>query len=313
MMMIGMKTLMILGTLCCSSGLQAGVSLKTENERLSIVHDGEVVAVYRGDLRLPCIYPLMGPTGTNVTRHYPLQEGSEGEEKDHPHHVSFWMAHGSVNGADFWAGKDEKIVHKGFHQTSTQSANGVDQASFTVNLEWQAGDRLVLNETREYRFEFGKEAWLVDVSSILSSPEDVIFGDTKEGTFAIRVTPTLRFKGKVAQGNILDSEGRTNDDCWGKRSKWVAFYGPDSAGEPLVVALMDHRDNLRHPTWWHARDYGLLAANPFGQHDFEGHKDQPKIGDFTLEKGKPLKQRYRLVLKAGEVNAELLEETWKGW
>ncbi|WP_411846320.1 PmoA family protein [Roseibacillus persicicus] len=289
------------------------VSLKAEGKTVSVLHDGEVVAVYRGDQRVPCIYPLVGPTGTNVTRHYPLGEAAAGEEKDHPHHVSFWMAHGDVNGHDFWHGKENRIVHKGVTHSSSQSVDGVDEANLTVELEWQAGEKVVLTEERKYRFHFEKETWLVDVSCALSAVEEAVFGDTKEGTFAIRVTPTLRMKGEVGEGKILDSEGRTDGDCWGKRSKWVAFHGPDSAGESLVVALMDHRDNLRHPTWWHARDYGLLAANPFGQHDFEGLKDQPEIGDFTLAEGKSFTQRYRLVLSAGKADGAALEGLWKNW
>lgn len=303
----------VLGALCCLSAAYGEVLLKPEGKEVSVLHNDELVAVYRGGARLPCIYPLIGPTGSNVTRHFPLRKGVEGEATDHPHHVSFWMAHGSVNGHDFWHGKGTRIEHRKVvsHEVSPDGS----EALLTVSLAWIAGEKKVLLEERSYRFDFSKDGeTTVDTTSVLRAvKEEVVFGDTKEGTFAIRLTPTLRLKGEVAAGQILDSAGRTNAGCWGKRSKWVAYHGPDAKGNQMVVTLMDHRENLRHPTWWHARDYGLLAANPFGQHDFEGKKDQPKLGDFTLKMDQILTQRYRLVLQAGEVDGERLESIWKGW
>ena len=38
-----------------------------------------------------------------MTRAWPLQEGVPGEETDHAHDRSFWVAHGLVNGVDFWS------------------------------------------------------------------------------------------------------------------------------------------------------------------------------------------------------------------
>lgn len=281
--------------------------------QVTLVRDGQQVAIYRGDGSIPHIYPLIGPTGSNVTRHFPFQKKVAGEESDHPHHVSFWMAHGQVNGHDFWHSKGTRIEHRKVvsHDVSPDG----QEALLSVSLAWMAGKKEVLQEERTYRFDFSNaQQTIVNTTSVLKAVRrKVVFGDTKEGTFAIRLTPTLRLKGEVAAGKILDSEGRTNAECWGQRSKWVAYQGPDSEGKHLVVALMDHRENLRHPTWWHARDYGLLAANPFGQHDFEHRPREPKLGEFVLEKGKSLTQRYRLILKAGEASAEQLEALWKGW
>ncbi|MBK1833171.1 PmoA family protein [Roseibacillus ishigakijimensis] len=307
-------------TMMAAGGLGAGlataeVTIQLDEQRASIRYNGEEVALYRGEGRIPCIYPLLGPTGSNVTRHYPFQKEVAGEESDHPHHVSFWVAHGKVNGVDFWLDKEpaNRIVHQGFTQTQSESSGGKEMISFAVDLTWQSGEEVLLQEQRSYAFTFTEKTWLVDVTSRFMAPGEVVFGDTKEGSFAIRMTPSLRVKGEVAQGQMVDSEGRKNDDCWGQRSKWVAYHGPDAEGEDLVLALMDHRDNLRHPTWWHARDYGLLAANPFGRHDFEGRRDEPQLGDFTLEKGETLTQSYRLVLSAGTFDREQLGALWEKW
>lgn len=306
----------IWGALACFLvGTTAFAEIRIEKaaQQISLHYEGVLIAAFRTDGRLPCIYPLVGPTGNNVTRHFPLKKGVAGEATDHPHHLSFWMAHGSVNGHDFWHSKGTRIEHRsGF---GTRVGPDAQKASITVDLYWMAGENEILTEERTYLFDFSQQnKTVVDVTSVLKATNGpVVFGDTKEGTFALRVTPTLRLKGEVAQGQILDAEGRVNDQCWGKRSRWIAYHGPDSEGQDLVIALMDHRQNLRHPTWWHARDYGLLAANPFGQHDFENRPEEPKLGEFTLEEGKSLTLRYKLVLQAGKLDGAALQGIWTAW
>ena len=129
-----------------------------------------------------------------------------------------------------------------------------------------------------------------------ASNGDVTFEDTKEGTMAIRVAPTMALKGGT--GHILTSEGIKDSKAWGTKANWVAYYGPDPLGAPITITMMDGPGNLRHPTWWHVRDYGLFAANPFGQHDFEKDKDKKK-GNHVLSKGGALTQNYRILIQKG--------------
>lgn len=168
-------------------------------------------------------------------------------------------------------------------------------------------------ETRTYKITSRGKTRIIDVDSSLRNPNrDVLFGDTKEGTAAIRLAPTLRSKGEVAQGAILNSEGDRGGKVWGKRAKWVAYTGPDNSGESAVVAMFDYTENLRHPTWWHARDYGLLAANPFGQHDFE-KKPNAHLGDHQLSKGDTLRFRYRILLHHGDIDSAALSDEWANY
>jgi hypothetical protein len=267
--------------------------------------DGQTFTAFRTDTRVPCLYPLVGPSGANITRHFPLKKNVPGEASDHPHHTSFWFTHGSVNGHDFWHGQKCTIVAK-----STVTGSG----TLTANLDWIAKGQVILKEQRQYKFSADDKTRRIDVTSKLTpAAGDVVFGDTKEGSFAIRFAPTLRLKGEVAKGHILNSEGQKDGDTWGKRAKWVAYHGPDANNAPAVVAILDHPRNLRHPTWWHARDYGLLAANPFGQHDFEKKKDQPRLGDYTLKKGSTLTQRYQLVIHQGTIETAGIEDAWKAF
>jgi hypothetical protein len=242
-----------------------------------------------------------------------MDQDAAGEETDHPHHRSFWLSHGSVNGYDFWAwtgNKDARIVHQ---STGTVNAQG-NKASFSVKLAWQGDKKTILEESRQYSIEDIDEATrVIDVSSTLKAVAgDVVFGDTKEGFCAFRVDRTLRLKGPTAKGGIMDSHGRKNAECWGKKSAYVAFHGPDDQGKPAVITMMDHPSNLRHETWWHARDYGLLAANPFGIHDFEGKKDKT-LGNHTLKDQQVLTFRYRLVLHRGEVDDAKIANWWKSY
>ena len=259
---------------------------------------------------VPCLYPLPSASGANLARRWPLEEAAAGEEKDHPHHRSLWLAHGDVNGFDFWA-----WTGKGDPKIRTRATRDVvadaEHAAFTLDLEWVAGDQIQVTEERRHtlRRPDPRTLWIEIDSRIRPAGEQAVFGDTKEGTFALRVDRSLRLKGPMAKGHILDSEGRTDDACWGKRAKWVAFHGPDEKGEPAVLAILDHPQNLRHPTWWHARDYGLLAANPFGIHDFESKPDRT-LGRHVLKKGEELRQRYLVVLHHGSVEDAKLGDAW---
>ena len=151
----------------------------------------------------------------------------------------------------------------------------------------------------------------IDVAFKLRATEgDVVFGDTKEGTFAMRLHPALRVQGKIASGTLTDSEGRLGKEVWGKRARWVHDYGIID-GNDVGVAIFDHPSNLRHPTWWHARTYGLIAANPFGKHDFQGGPSGS--GDFVLKKGQEMTLRYQVIVHYGSWSPDRLEFLWKEW
>ena len=106
-------------------------------------------------------------------------------------------------------------------------------------------------------------AAMLPPSTVITAP--VVFGDTKEGTFAIRVRPELQPKELEAKpgvkGRLVNSEGLVDGAAWGKRARWVDYSGAVE-GAMVGIVMFDHPANLRHPTWWHARDYGLCGANP---------------------------------------------------
>lgn len=286
------------------------VSLKPSDLGLRIEIDGRLFSEYRTtDAQRPYMYPIIGPGGANLARPYPMEKGGA---EDHPHHRSMWFTHGGVNGVDFWGNgeKNGTIKHAGFGQMKTEGVSG----SFVAKSNWVLPDgTLVMNDERTIRVEALPDGGaIVDWTiRLLASAGDVTFNDTKEGSFALRLCSTLSIK-ESKDAHITTSEGVTDKKAWGTRAKWVTYHGPDPMGNAVSVTVFDHPQNLRHPTWWHARDYGLFAANPFGIHDFEKDADKTK-GNHILPKGQTMIQRYRVLIEAGEPDQTKLAERFKAF
>jgi hypothetical protein len=154
---------------------------------------------------------------------------------------------------------------------------------------------------------------IIDISATVTADKDELtFGDTKEGTMAIRLAESMRLiRGKKAgDGHIVNSEGVRDGETWGKRAKWCDYYGP-VGGQVVGVAIFDHPSNPRHPTWWHVRDYGLFAANPFGLHDFE--KQPAGAGKLVVPKGQAVTFRYRLYFHKGDEKQGRVAEQYEAF
>lgn len=107
----------------------------------------------------------------------------------------------------------------------------------------------------------------------------------------------------AGQGRIVTARGQRNSAAWGTRAEWCDYHA-ERNGTTYGIAIFDHPQNLRHPTWWMAREYGLFAANPFGQHDFEvAAKHPPGKGDFTIPAGSSLTLRYCFYFHLGDEKA----------
>ena len=283
--------------------VQAEVTITEKEGQLAVSIDGNPFTKYRTkDVNNPCFFPVIGPEGLSMTRHYPLEKAREGEADDHPHHTSLWFTHGDVNGLDFWhgGGKHPEKGGKVVHTEVVHQSNGADEAKLVTRSRWLANkeSKLVCEDERHYAF--GKRpdgARYIDFQvTIKATNGDVVFGDTKEGSMSIRTHPELRLKGEVAQGKAVNSSGDKDKLLWGKAAKWVSYFGPVE-GKDVGVAIFDHPENPRHPTTWHARDYGLIAANPYGYSYF--YKGQDKKGDFKIANGESATFRYRFLFHKG--------------
>jgi len=283
-----------------SSPPGGSVQITQLTNRLRVEINGHLLTEYFfQDVTRPYYYPLIGPGETALTRNWPMKT-TPNEEHDHPHHRSLWFAHGAVNGHDFWAETRGfgKIVHDGFDETKS----GKESGTIKSRDKWIAADGTVIGtDERTFRIYNPVHAniRMFDFEITLrASNGDMTFGDTKEGAMAVRLAETMRLKGKVGHGHIVNSAGIRDEETWGKRAEWCDYYGPVE-GKTVGIAIFDHPQNPRHPTWWHVRDYGLFAANPFGQHDFESLADK-SAGNFTIAAGKSATFRYRFYLHEGD-------------
>lgn len=283
----------------------AEVTAELTESGVKVAIDGKLFTEYHGaGAQRPYLYPIIGPSGANLARPYPMEKGGA---EDHPHHRSFWFAHGAVNGVDFWA--DGEKHGRQVHGAVTGLEVAAGRASFAASTEWVTAEgKPVLSDTRQIVIQARDDgSRAVDFTITLkASHGEVVFGDTKEGTFALRLSPSLSIEGEGAQGKMVNSEGKKNGAVWGKKAAWVSAFGPDASESDVTVTIFDHPTSLRHPTWWHARTYGLFAANPFGQHDFEKLEDKT-VGNLTLPAGESLTLKYRVLITAGEPNQEKLK------
>ena len=291
------------------------VELKDSGGKIAVALGGEKFTEYRykGPAR-PVLYPIIGPGGVTMTRNYPILKGVKGEAADHPHHTSLWYAHGSVNGHDFWAaGKGKgRIVQLGAVKTASDKARG----AITTRNKWVSADgKTQCTDERTIAFAAVKGGRAIDYQiTIKASNGDVTFGDTKEGTMAIRTNPVLRLDNDPrrgvtgARGKCVNSEGVKGKAIWGKRAKWVDYWAPVD-GKTVGVAIFDHPSNPRHPTWWHARAYGLVAANPFGVHNFE--RKPAGTGNMKIKAGQSVTFRYRFIFHEGDAKEAKIAERYK--
>ena len=235
---------------------------------------------------------------------------------ENPHHRGLWFTHGDVNGFDFWGNDVSQRKGPGGGKLGTvelvlvdQTKSGKKEGTIKATFNWKdPSGKVLLKETKTITFHSDAKLRIIDYASTLTAVEKSHFGDTKEGFFAIRLTAPLDGK---HTGKMISAEGKTGEKLvWGKRSPWVDYVG-QLEGETLGVAILDHPSNLKHPTYWHSRDYGLFAANIFGEHDF--YNDKTKDGGMTLEPGRSWTFRYRVVVHPGDTEAAGIAGMFAKW
>ncbi|MEZ5352364.1 MAG: PmoA family protein [Bryobacteraceae bacterium] len=292
----------------------AEVKIQQGSEKISVEIDGAPFTdfyVSGTDVTKPFLHPLRTGDGKIVSRVWPMQE-KEGEAKDHVHHQGLWFSHGDVNGFDFWANHpSQKSDKKGtIVLEQVRAAEGGERMGrIAATFAWKdPSGKVLLRENRLMVFRAMGASRVIDFDIRLTGVETAKFGDTKEGTFAIRLTAPLDGK---HTGKMTNAEGKTGEkQVWGKASPWVDYAG-QLEGETVGIAILDHPSNPKHPTYWHSRDYGLFAANIFGEHDF--FNDKSRDGSLTLEPGQQWRFRYRVVIHPGDAEAAHIGRMYERW
>lgn len=296
----------LLLTLLVVGSAHAQITLTPSDTAIRVDLGGELFCEYafKGHRR-PIIYPIIGPTGVPMTRNFPMKEGKD-EAKDHPHHTSLFYAHGIVNGVDFWHGKGNDIVQASLAHKVTDGVGIIRSSN-----RWMSQGKEICSDETVLRLGTDGDARFIDYQiTIIASVGAVLLGDTKEGTMAIRTHPVLRLKGSVAKGKARNSAGDKDKKLWGKSAAWVDYYAP--INDAVVgIAIFDHPSNPRHPTTWHARDYGLICANPFGLSYFQ--KKPKGAGDLKLAPDERVTFRYRFLFHPGDTEAAGIPARFAVW
>jgi hypothetical protein len=295
-----------------------GVKLTDNPEKGLIVEiNGAPLTVYRylpkGEYPIkarPFFYPLIGPGGIPMTRNYPMRTDVAGEKHDHPHHRGMLVAFGDVNGTDNWS--EEKNHAYQTHQRFNSIESGPVFGRFTELLHWEDKDhKKVCEELRTFT------AWnvpsgfrVLDLNvTFVASDGEIRFGDTKEGgIISIRVPTTMDGE---RTGTIENAAGGVGEgENWGRAAYWVDYHGL-SQDQHVGIAIMDHPMNLRHPSPWHVRDYGLFAANPFAHSYYKA--SLLTNGSYVVPKGEKLSFNYRVYLHRGDPRRGDVAAKWNDY
>lgn len=340
-------TIFIAGTALVAAFLSAGphpsehvsVTVDEQDRRVDVSVDGQPFTSYIWPARLakPVLYPLRTAKGTIITRGYPL-EPRPGERVDHPHHAGMWLNYENVNGIDFW-NNSEAIKPKDAPKMGTiqqraivAAKGGTDQGELEVEADWLTYDKKVLlKEHTRYVFRGGPTFRSVDrITTLQAQDEKVVFADAKDGMLGLRVvralempsdkpevftdasgraTTVAKLDNTGVNGVYLTSEGKKGEAAWGTRGRWCNLSGKVGE-EPVTISIFDHPSNPGFPTYWHARGYGLFAANPLGQKIFSNGKEELNL---TLAPGQSVTFRYRVLISSEIATPENTEAAYKSF
>jgi hypothetical protein len=309
-----MKSVCLILMAAYAAGCSAGqkVEFVQDANRIDVTAGGKPVTSYRygRELTKPVLWPVQAPSGVTVTRSFPLGKDVAGESTDHPHHIGVFFTYDEVNGEGFWNNTTSPPQVK--HVKVTKMHEGDGKGTLSTVSHWVGKDgKTLLEEKRDMVFWAGDDEYVIDFDIDLTAQEEkAVFGDTKEGMFAIRVAHWLQETGKGATGEYLSSNGdKKEKEVWGKRARWVRLEGQKD-GKTVGIAIINRPDSVNYPTFWHARGYGLFAANPLGQYAFEeGRKvENPQKFNLTLEPGQSAHFAFRMVIYDGARTREQIEE-----
>jgi len=274
--------------------------------------------------RKPILFPVNTIDGITVTRSYPFKNVA-GERTDHPHHTGIWLNYESVNGFDFWNNSTAIVPEKRnqygtiLHQKIIKKKVAGNTASLTTTAVWIRPDKKVLlNEETTFNFSVKGNDFIIDrITSLTATDTTVVFKDAKDGMFAIRVARELELPSKEAtkfmddKGNITNvppansaevtgmyysSNGLIGDSVWSSKGPWTILTGKKD-GKNITIGIIDHPSNVGYPTYWHARGYGLFAANPLGRKIFSQGKEEL---NFSLQPHRSTTFKYRVIIHSGK-------------
>jgi hypothetical protein len=269
--------------------------------------------VYDSTLTKPVLWPIKSPDGTVMTRAFPFKK-IKGENHDHPHHTGLFFTYDKVNDVEFWNNTTSPPRIK--HIELVGMEKDLKRASMTVRLHWiDTEGHVLLEENREMIFSVQPNQYNIEFTiKLIAMDTTVVFKDTKEGMFGIRVAPWLKEKGRDSGTAIYTSSNgdKKEEQIWGKRAEWVDLRG-EKNGNSKGVTIMNHPSSVNYPTFWHARGYGLFAANPLGQAVFQKSRKADTIQplNFTLVPKQSGVFKFKVTIYDGSKSAEEINQAFQ--
>lgn len=302
---------------------QVEVRRVANDKRITITVDGKPFTefLYPDTLEKHTLYPIVAPNGQVITRGFPVNP-QPGDPTDHPHHLGLWFNYEKVNGLDFWNNSynikaDRKHLYGWIRVDSILRMKSGTKGELKVKSHWHDQQKnILLEEVTEFVFTTGNNQRIIDrITTLTAIADTVTFTDVKDGLLGLRVIPELQIPTKKdssfkdeqnnsttvmanvrSTGTYLTSEGKQGDSAWGTRGDWCLLYGTKD-NTVISIAIIDHPKNPGYPTYWHARGYGLFAANPLGQKVFSNGKESLNL---KLKRNESVSFRYRVVIATGK-------------
>jgi hypothetical protein len=271
------------------------VAFKFVPGQLQITIGGKDFATYvfsHPKVTRPFFMSVKTPSGIQATRNFPPVQGVDDVDHD-TFHPGIWHSFGDISGRDYWRNKC-KVEHELF---SEAPQGGPGRGTFTVRNYYQdeQGNRKVLELCKYTILARPGYTLLIQDSSFSSTEEDFYFGDQEEMGFGMRVNT------KIAErygGTMVNADGlKGAKACWSQASAWIDYSGVVE-GTRIGMTLMPDPANFR-ASWYHARDYGLIVANPFGRKSMEkGEADKTSV-----KKGQSFRYRNGVAIHSGPEGA----------
>ena len=326
---------MLLLSQCTNTDIPSVDLVENDAEKkVDVMIDGKLFTsyIYPDNIKKPVLWPVLSPAGNMLTRSFPMIN-KEGDRTDHPHHVGIWLNYGDVNGLDFWNNSEAIPVERRdgygtiYHRSIEKAESGKGNALLVTTAEWEAPDHSpMLEEETSFEFIASDQMRIIDRTTTLEALIDTVkFTDNKEGMFAIVVARELelpyekptelmdshgvitkveKMDNTLVTGNYRSADGVEGKEVWGTRCRWMKLSGKIN-GEMVSIVIIDNPSNVGYPTYWHARDYGLFAANTLGQKIFsEGENEL----NFSLKKGESVTFKYRLVVASEDLSDEQINQ-----
>jgi hypothetical protein len=276
--------------------------------------------IYPDSLEKPVLFPISDAGGTWITRGFPM-EPRTGEPTDHPHHLGLWFTYENVNGLDFWNNSYAIPLEKKSQYGWIKTDSILDILSGTIGIlryhaRWvNQQNQTLMEENTRYEFSGTGQERIIDRITELTADTDILFADAKDGVLGLRLTRELQIpngqehyfsdnkgnktvvkKDVFSNGDYLTSEGKRGDSAWGTRGRWCKVFGKIK-DDSVSITIFDHADNPNYPTFWHARGYGLFAANPLGEKIFTNGKTALNL---NMKKNEKIIFRYRILIQNGK-------------